>query len=1194
MNTTYPRLSQSFSKWLLLSTLGFASTLGLALAGTPVNSEALLTNYFDIEQGAPSGSEVIGRVNLSDNRLVPDTPIPSSYQFQISGSTDFSISKHIDPAGRVFGVLSTSSDAVTENTQTYSFDVELYDDSTLVARSPIEVQVRSKTVWAEFKEQIFEYCLDRQSRMWGRHYYDDATVATLIERLETDGGQLAYIVTGSGNDWNEDTEQPIEFYDYTTEATLQTYGEDVVGPSQLADQFEFSATTIASLARAMHKNAAYSSGANRERLKAALYDALEQYFIYFPMDSFGNFLGIDYNDRTHQWRFSDPISGALIYLLDDLLADTHSGNPQAYLILGQAQEFYDKVNFSLPPQELDPTHERYYNPENLAESLGAWSDANRHHRIRSWAVSAAVFHDYNRPISYHEYWYPGYAGWGEADTTILPGWQPMGIFEDLKFWVDSNTIRAKQFGQAGLLPDGTMSHHVGARQDLAMLAYGYEWLVDTTLEVGGMLKNTPFRPENAVFDFTADVLLFSYPQLIYKNGIDFQSVGRSFDSNSLGSFGTGNLARDITSILEWGAENSIEREDELITLKGELENGTQELAGTFAWWTNDFLIHRQDTEGGKQGYYMSVKMQSQRTRGAESFNYPAGFHNGSGVLQVKVTGQEYDMIRYDWDQHMLPGITEEWRSDDTPKQSEENLYNPNAYAGTVSDGDFGLASFQYDSDASYASASANKSYFFPGDYVIALGSKVNRTRTGQNGRIMTVVDQDKLMGDMTYFTGNGTEAQVLGMNSARKIGPNSDPALPYKEQVKWYHQGNKGYIIFPIPGETLKALLYSNANVLDSDPGTDGSETGRLPIFWIAVNHKENPSNAKYHYAIIPNVTASEMPDLVDQFLEENEVILSDDLHAVYTRSATQKTVQASFFSAGTATFSDTLSITVDKPAMVQARLVGDSWKVTVVDPTHHDDPSAGVINKQFKHPSLDEANQIQVTINRPLLTSTQTYLTQGIEKRFISGQTAAVVGTDSSTTITFELPDVQDAASYSGRQNLYLGMPASITVSDRDHDFDGHLIENDAFPSDPTEWLDTDQDKIGNNADLDDDGDAMSDAWEIEFGLQPLLANDAALDLDTDGQTNLQEFIAGTDPSDLMSRFEVKSLSTPDSENPGFLQWTAVIGKTYILEHSSTGLNAEDWSAIDSHTATQTQGSFTLPSSSENLGFYRIRVSLD
>ncbi|MDP6334593.1 MAG: hypothetical protein QF479_08180, partial [Candidatus Poseidoniaceae archaeon] len=55
-----------------------------------------------------------------------------------------------------------------------------------------------------------------------------------------------------------------------------------------------------------------------------------------------------------------------------------------------------------------------------------------------------------------------------------------------------------------------------------------------------------------------------------------------------------------------------------------------------------------------------------------------------------------------------------------------------------------------------------------------------------------------------------------------------------------------------------------------------------------------------------------------------------------------------------------------------------------------------------------------------------------------------------------------------------------------------------DAFPTDETEWLDTDGDEIGNNADPDDDNDGYNDTMELSEGSEPL--DSESIPLDTDG----------------------------------------------------------------------------------------------
>jgi Zn-dependent metalloprotease len=68
----------------------------------------------------------------------------------------------------------------------------------------------------------------------------------------------------------------------------------------------------------------------------------------------------------------------------------------------------------------------------------------------------------------------------------------------------------------------------------------------------------------------------------------------------------------------------------------------------------------------------------------------------------------------------------------------------------------------------------------------------------------------------------------------------------------------------------------------------------------------------------------------------------------------------------------------------------------------------------------------------------------------------------------------------HDGANNPY---PINITaniLSATDYDNDGYENSVDAFPNNPNEWLDTDFDGIGNNADPDDDGDGVLDEQDV------------------------------------------------------------------------------------------------------------------
>jgi len=136
------------------------------------------------------------------------------------------------------------------------------------------------------------------------------------------------------------------------------------------------------------------------------------------------------------------------------------------------------------------------------------------------------------------------------------------------------------------------------------------------------------------------------------------------------------------------------------------------------------------------------------------------------------------------------------------------------------------------------------------------------------------------------------------------------------------------------------------------------------------------------------------------------------------------------------------------------------------------------------------------------------------------------------------------------------------------DSDGDGYSDGSDAFPNDPNEWLDTDGDLIGNNADTDDDNDGMPDDWEIQYGLDPLDESDASGDPDQDGYTNLEEYNLGRHPNN--AEPEKPELSSPPDEETN-------VPLTPELE---TGIFS-DPDVSDTHAQTQWQISTQSNSSS-------------
>ena len=985
-----------------------------------VDTEKVFSHYFDIASGSPEGSEVIGRINLARNRNAAASPISGDYSFDIieddSGGL-FEVRGERDGSGRLFGVF-TVADGKTAQAGSYAPRVELRQGADVLARFSAPIAVVERTQWEIYHERAVDF-VSSTSRLTGRENYSDAEVAAWIAELEEGDGAF----------------EGLSFYAAATETEWLA-----IGTATLTDELEQAANRIGGLGKAYLRSDTYGpSGedADRDRLRNAIYLALIAYVDHFPLNDFANFEGVGYGHRTHQWLFSDPIGGAAVLVHADLVEDMNDGVQRA----GQAKErlfrFLQHVNFDLVWGARQPEDRRYYLPDRLAESSGAWADANRHHRMRSWVTMPVIWRDYNRPLTELPWWYDDYEPFASQLTSILPEWQPSGSFADLKVWLETNTRFARRYAQSGLLPDGTISHHVGRRQDIAFWAYGLPWMTGTSFDAVALLADTRWKIGNAPYDQAADFVLYAYPRVIYKDGIDFQVVGRSHYAGGTRDFGSDVLAGGIENVLDARSTDTVvSRELELTDLQTRMLDRTHEASGNTAFWANDYMVHRSGGEVGEQPYYMSVKMQSARTRGAESIGRSNGIHNGSGVLLVKVDGDEYNDSRFRWDWHALPGVTEELRTDRTPRQSDSNLFNPDHFAGTASNGRYGFAAFRYSSDDPYASAAANKGYFFVKDYALALGNGVRRVRNTDGSdaeSIITTVDQAAWDTALTYRL-HGAVAEVLILN-----GTTLDTSLEIAGP-SWFHQDRIGYVILAdvivlangelFADHIVNVLLRAGDAVIDSDPG----DTDDGHVFHIAIDHGTAPdgtgAQGQYAYVVVPNVAAADMPGVMTNLLNNLETVNTGVVQGHRYADGTLDLVQLAFYSAGTASFADGLTVTADKPALVQLQAMGSGWNIAVQDPTHHADEAAIAASDTFEHILLQGANQIAVEINRRLSPGVYMYDTQGPNVRFVAGQTVDVaVNGDDTSRVTVNLPDALDSFDYVYREEFYAGMPAVVNV---------------------------------------------------------------------------------------------------------------------------------------------------------------------
>ena len=117
------------------------------------------------------------------------------------------------------------------------------------------------------------------------------------------------------------------------------------------------------------------------------------------------------------------------------------------------------------------------------------------------------------------------------------------------------------------------------------------------------------------------------------------------------------------------------------------------------------------------------------------------------------------------------------------------------------------------------------------------------------------------------------------------------------------------------------------------------------------------------------------------------------------------------------------------------------------------------------------------------------------------------------------------------------------------------------------------------NPAKRDTDYDGMPDNWEIDNGLNPLV-DDAAQDADGDGATNLQEYLAGTDPQDsdsdddgLTDGEEINTHGTDpldsDTDDDGIPdEWEADNGTNPLTDDTASDPDSDGLTNMEEYTA--------------------------
>jgi chondroitin AC lyase len=324
-----------------------------------------------------------------------------------------------------------------------------------------------------------------------------------------------------------------------------------------------------------------------------------------------------------------------------------------------------------------------------------------------------------------------------------------------------------------------------------------------------------FPPESVAL---VEAFILEHQQwVMWGRAVDLSTRGRSIARNA-GPIGLLDAPVDYLLRVETPRRAEIERLRERMN-NAETTPNSPALTGNRMFWASDFMVHRE------QDWYASARLHSTRTKNSDKPHNGEslkGHYLGDGTTFLNRDGTEYFGIQPLWNWQQIPGTTVVQNGEFPLIPRLMDRKGETSFVGGVSNETTGVFVGDFKRDT----LSARKSWFFPGGYMVALGSCIG---ADEEAPVYTTVQQS--------FAEDGMIDQFAEEVSVMEGEP-------------FYH-GGFVYSILPGSDPAMAKVESRKGNWQDiSKISPNRDVEGNVFTLWI--DHGSRPKGAVYSYLAAP------------------------------------------------------------------------------------------------------------------------------------------------------------------------------------------------------------------------------------------------------------------------------------------------------------------------------------------------------